>query len=133
MSRNSRDGPHSDPDAAPQEIEAEVLSIKFGIQALRPIQIPAGGVVGLAGNLVHWQSRCRRDHPTPAASLTALFRSPEAGPCAFEGDAIGKEALFAGVSVADRLAHVAKALMLEACEGGIGMAAFPEVFRERLA
>jgi len=113
-----------------EEAEENVLSIKFGIQALRPIQFPAGSVVGLAGSLVHWPSRCSsHTQEEPAASISALFRGPEAGPCAFEGDALEREGLL-GISVADRLAHISRALMLEAFDGKLSFAAFPQEFRD---
>ena len=115
-----------------EETEPNVLSIKFGIQALRPIQVPKGSVVGMAGNLVHWQSRCRQTQVSEAsASIQALFRGPEAGPAAYESDPIEKETVRT-TSLADRVCHIAKALMLEAVEGKVAAASFPPAFRGAL-
>jgi len=110
------------------ETDPNVLSIKFGIQALRPIQAQAGAVIGVAGNVVTWQNRCATDQADdPNTSLNLIFRAGAARPVPFDNDALLREDV-GSMSVSDRLCHVTRSCLLDAIDGKLGMASFPPTF-----
>jgi len=112
-----------------EEAEENVLSLRFGIQSLRPLQGTMGSVLGLAGNIVHWGSRCSEQTESPATSVRALFRHSSAGPCQYDFDPLTAESV-AKMSIGDRLCHVARALLLDTIDEQLSLSDFPEMFKQ---
>jgi len=115
----------------PCDDKPEVLSLRFGIQDLRPINGLPGTVFGAAGNLIHWKSCCSQAAANPLSTLDLLFRGSDAGDCAYGFDPVGLHDAF-GWSIGDRMAHVARSLLLQVISGDLAESDFPSSFSDAL-
>ena len=86
------------------------LTLQFPLQGIRPLEAPAGAVLGWHGNTIHWGSRCASDAPFPRASIAVTFCRASVG--CLEGNTLLTRQDVTALDLKGRLSAVAWSLIM---------------------
>ena len=110
------DAAHDKPDhpthlrAATSGSKSGEMRITFPLQGVRPLESPAGAVLGWHGNTIHWGSRCSSDAACGRASIAVTFCRTGLG--SLEGNRLLSRADLAALDLKGRLSAVAWSLIM---------------------
>jgi len=105
-----------------------IQELRFPVQGATPIPCKPGDCLGWMGNLIHWGSRCSTHVERPRANLGCTFRRKDVENFNCGLPPISREQLRAGPSLAMRMKHITRSLLLYSCHFDLPRETVPSQF-----